>query len=331
MSQTPNTITILALGSVLAACGGAPTRELTAPDNEPGLTEAAALLAPNTWATKRSTLTARAQAQGGTIDSIIYVVGGISSAVPRRTVEGYNVRANTWSTRAPLPNARTALNGASAIDGRLYVTGGRNSSFALTKTVYAYNPATNSWLRRADMPQTGCCGAQGVIAGQLYVYTFRAGASPGHQFFRYNPATNTWVTRAAPPTRHANPAAGVIGGRFYLAGGTSNGTAATRPLHVYNPATNSWTTRAPMSQPQARATSAVISQKLFVAGGVDSFGATQDTLRVYDPVANTWTRKARMPTKRADPAGAAANGLLYVIGGITSSGDTTRRVEAYTP
>lgn len=318
---------LFGLGSITPACDSNPHRDFTGPNSTAEKLDPELRLA-NTWAAKRPTPAARLSMQAGTIDSFIYVVGGVGNSVTTRRVERYNVLRNLWSSGTALPSARAGLNGASSINRRLYVTGGLNSSGTPTRTLYVLDPATGSWLRRADMPQAGCCGGQGVIGGQLYVYTVRG--STAHGFFRYNPANNQWVTRALPPSRHAGPAAGAIGGKFYLAGGTRNGFTANVALHVYDPATNSWSTRAPLPMGQARMASAVIGGKLYAAGGVNA-GQTMDTLRVFDPATNAWTKKAPMPTERTDPAGAAANGLFFVIGGVTSIGDTTTKVEAYTP
>lgn len=318
-------------GTLLLAGCDAAGRELTEPNGgRLRLEQAAQLAVSNTWATKRSTPTARMAAQAGTIDSFIYLVGGVVASVASRKVEFYNVLSNTWASGTPLPSARLVLNGASVINRRLYVAGGLNTLGAPTKTLYVYDPDLLVWTRRADMPVGGCCGVQGVIGGELYVYTPRTSGATGDRFFRYNPESNTWVTRASPPSRHISPAAGVIAGKFYLAGGTLGGDTANLALHVYNPATNSWTSRARLPMGVARMASTVIGNKLLVAGGIN-FGITMDTLRVYDPAVNRWTKKKAMPTERSDMPGALANGRFFVIGGITSTGDTTKTVEAYTP
>jgi hypothetical protein len=92
---------LLRLCAAGAARNGVPTRDLTAPDPEALGLEVAVQFAPNTWTTKRSTLTARTNAQAGTIDSFTYVVGGTAASVPRRRLESYSVLRNTWSE--PLP------------------------------------------------------------------------------------------------------------------------------------------------------------------------------------------------------------------------------------
>jgi N-acetylneuraminic acid mutarotase len=333
MFQKKNTAILLGLCSALAACDGAPTRELMAPE-APGAgtldAQSVSLLAPsNTWVAKRPIPSARFGPKAGTLNNIIYVVGGRTpTGVPLSRVDAYNVATNTWSVRQPLPDARFDLNGVSVIGGRLYVTGGSRGnpgSFVSTKTLYVYDPGTNTWVQKANMPQVGGCGAQGVIAGLLYVYI---GCGTGQsQLYRYNPATNTWITLAPSRALHQFGVGEVIGGKFYLAGGFRESAR----LEVYNPATNTWTTRAPMPEPRSHMAGGVISGKLYVAGGLGSGGTTREaTLRVYSPGTNTWTTKAPLPTPRHYAAGAAAGGLFFVIGGVENSG-VTSKVQAYTP
>jgi N-acetylneuraminic acid mutarotase len=335
-----NAAILFGVCAALAACDGAPRRDLTAPDSEAGPLDAqsVSLLAPNTWAGKAS-LPGDRPRQGRTglrassLDNFIYVFGGRTPAGRSTRVDAYNITTNSWSPRAPLPSARANLNGASTINRLIYVTGGQanGSSFPLTRTLYVYNPATDNWVQKADMPQAGGCGAQGVIGGLLYVYVGCTNVQ-SHHLFRYNPATNIWVTRAAPPTRHSIPAAaGVISGRFYLAGGATGGVPNNRTLDVYNPVTNTWTTRAPMPGAQGVSATGVIGGRLFAAGGVDAMFLPIGTLRVYNPVTNIWTTRAPMPAPRFDAAGTPAAGLLFVIGGSGANGSFSGRNEAYTP
>ncbi len=97
------------------------------------------------------------QVKAGLLNDIVYVVGGRVSVTgdARALVQAYNVSTNSWSLRKSLPSPRRAINGVSAINGKLYVTGGFNSSSALTRTLYVYTPGTNSWVKRADMPHVG--------------------------------------------------------------------------------------------------------------------------------------------------------------------------------
>ena len=331
MFHKKNAATLFGLCAALAACEGVPSRELMAPEDPGGGTpdaQSVSLLAPsNTWVATRSMPRARDSHRAGTLNDIIYVVGGRdSNEVPLSSVHAYDVATNTWSVRQSLPRARWDLNGVSVIAGRLYVTGGHNSTGLLTKTLYVYNPGQNLWVQKADMPEVGACGAQGVISGLLYVYVGCSATGIG-RLFRYNPAINTWMTLAPPPTdEHFYGVGGVIGGKFYLAGGGFD----LDKLEVYNPATNTWRSRTPMPSPAIDMAGAVLDGKLFVAGGRGLNSTILATLRVYSPATNKWTIKAPMPAPRYATAGAAAGGLFFVLGGI-ENGAATRKVRAYTP
>lgn len=340
MIHIKSAVMLFGLLSALGACDDTPTRDLTAPDPE-----AAALTVSNTWSTRRSGfLPARADMKAGTIHNIIYLVGGDTRHAGSRAlvnVEAYNVATNTWSRRRQLPDGRSAIHGASAIGGKLYVSGGLKilppGSFRETRTLFVYNPVTNTWVRKADMPAAGFDGAQGVIGGRLYVYVGNDFFTSGDHFFRYNPATNTWVTLPRPPVQHASGMGGVINGKFYLVGGFGFFSDANATLNVYDPATNTWTTKASMTEPRLHLAGGVIKGKLYVAGG-STIGKTggftvRATLEVYNPATDRWTRKRSMPTARSSAAGAVASGRLFVIGGDLgpAGGPQTTKVEAYTP
>ena len=315
MSHRRNTAICLGFCALLAACDSAqPT------DPSPsGLSPAASADLPtlaNSWMAKRTLSPDRQVMAAGTINGIIYVVGGrhidwntfIVRLLAR--VDAYNVATNTWSRVASMPGPREEPNGASMINGKLYVTGGRGSAltpegfFKPTKTLFVYDPRSNTWTRKRDMPQVGCGGVQGVINGMLYVYmpsvrwcdTFGSGGTVV-RFYRYNPATDTWVSRAIPPS--GSGSGGVINGKFYLAGPDSR-------LHVYDPMSNTWTTRASMPESRDGMAAAVLNGKLYLVGG---FNASSEfplrTLEVYNPQTNRWMLQAgRAPPgqrEQADP------------------------------
>lgn len=328
--RTLNWVTLWGAGLLVGGC-----RDAAAPEPESIRSDAIApvsdnanlTLLSNVWATRQAMLYGRTRMPAAALNGIIYGVGGEvrnsnDDLVATTTLQTYNVGTNTWSTRRSLPTAKFGRNGASVINGRIYVTGGY-----IDKTVFAYDPATNTWTQKRDMPGVGGYGAQGVINGRLYVLT-------GSKFYRYNPATNLWVARATPPLwwSHSSPASGVIGGKFYVAGGQDVFEGfPTTDVEAYDPATNTWQHKAPIPGPLYSAASAVINGKLYVAGGIGSKGTEVRGLRVYDPATDQWTTKLQMPTARNDAAGSAASGKFFVLGGSNASSYNLRTVEAYTP
>ena len=318
------------LGLAAACTNG---RELTSPEDglgSSGPLSADLLAASNSWTWKRFMAAARHDAVAATIGNTIYVFGGNNpSNTATTTVQAYNVSTNTWALRKPLPAPRAWLNGASVINGKIYVTGGYGHN-----TLFVYSPQTNTWTRKANMPEATAYGAQGVINGILYVY---AHAIRTNRFWRYNPATDKWTSASRPVYGHAGGAAGVIGGRFYLAGGEDLALGQAEPytgvLEMYNPATNTWTTKASMPNARSFVASAVLDQKLFVAGGNQGGhpGSPVKYFNVYDPATNSWATRAPLPLARSHAAGAAANGQFFVMGGRFEDGTTRAKVDAYTP
>jgi N-acetylneuraminic acid mutarotase len=323
---------LLGLCIVLAACDNTSTRNPTGP----GLSEAEGTELQglsDRWSAKHSLSPNRNDMVAGAINGIIYVVGGVHTdwvTAPFRSyqlsrVDAYNTATNAWSRVASLPGPRFQANGASVINGRLYVTGGNRfgptASYIPTKTLFVYDPGTNSWGRKADMPQPGCNGVQGVIAGKLYVYMPSIQACDGFssstvvRFYRYNPATDTWVSRALPPAHLSFPAGGVIDGKFYIVASTSSSLRPS-PLYVYEPVSNTWQEKASMSQSRASMVGAVLNGRLYMVGGNDvGSEQPQPRLEVYNPMTNSWAIKTALRFGTTDGAAVGAAGKVYYITG----------------
>jgi N-acetylneuraminic acid mutarotase len=326
MSQLRTCLILAGIGSALAACSDIasdPTEPTIPPATTEGVNELSAQAVSNTWMTRRSLMPWRMQMAAGTINGIVYVVGGrdrSGNALSR--VDAYRVATNTWSQVASLPSARANPDGATMINGKLYVSGGTNRAGGATRTLFVYDPGMDRWTRKADIPAPSCGGDQGMIGGMLYVYTgCYASDNAGAVFFRYNPKNDTWMRRAAPPNDHKDGAGAVVNGRFHLVSGFQPGCGATRcdalhsELDVYNPATNSWMTRQPIPRSTSGASAAMLNGKLHVTAGT-SFGEPSDLHRVYDPASNTWMMRARLPSQHSHGAAAMAGGRLFYVAGF---------------
>jgi subtilisin family serine protease/N-acetylneuraminic acid mutarotase len=282
------------------------------------------------WISRASLLAARSVQALGQVNGRLYALGGRSNGSLLRSIEEYNPTLDRWSSKAPMPAARSDGSGTAAINGVLYLAGGMNGSGIVTKTLYAYSVAANSWSTKAPLPTPSGCGGTGVISGQLYVLTgcsTRTGSNG--LLHRYTPSTNAWAARTAAPAAHRYPAVGVIGGKLYVAGGKNVSGQPTATLHVYTPGTNSWVTKTAMPSARFGAAGQVINGKLYVIGGTGPAGALATTL-VYDPVANSWSTKAPMPTPRSHLAVQTVGGLLFAVGGRSAAGDL-RTVERFSP
>jgi N-acetylneuraminic acid mutarotase len=103
--------------------------------------------ATNTWTTKASMPTARAELGVGVVNGILYAVDGAYNpgiygvTYVVATVEAYDPATNTWTTKASDPTARYGP-GVDAINGRLYAAGGFQYTGGGTyfNTVDVYHP-----------------------------------------------------------------------------------------------------------------------------------------------------------------------------------------------
>jgi N-acetylneuraminic acid mutarotase len=319
MARIRQASTILILCTALNACDDSPTTNSTAPVPAE-LSEAGLQSVSNTWTAKRSVSPNRTGMVAAAVNGRIYLAGGehtdwttMRANVIAR-VDAYDVASNSWSRVASMPGGRYIANGASVINGRIYVSGGLSGVVTMgawtpTKTLFVYDIASNSWSRKADLPTAGSFGVQGVIGGRLYVYMPPPASGSPARFYRYDPATNKWVTRAAPPGAVQAGMGGVINGKFYLA-------AQRARLQVYDPSSNTWAFRASMAQERGGAIPAVLSGKLYLIGGTE-FGAefTRPFLQVYDAGTNTWAIKTPLEFGVADGAAAGAGGKVFYIAG----------------
>lgn len=341
----PSLLTLGTLG--LAACGEDPTQPNTAAEPSPGAPEFA-LVPTNTWRGRADmwgvdrSRYAAVNTTNALGQTIVYVIGGLSLyGNPLGTVMAYNVYTNSWTVKAPLPVPLYATNGAGAINGKLYISGGcmfptciRNG---YSPRLYMYDPATNAWTLKSPMPDGGYGGVTGVLGGKLYVLTTciegdapyfydcdqLRSDSTGSRLARYDPATNRW-TRLRQADATYNMGA-FIGGKFYVARATRStfGPAIPGGLAVYDPATNRWTRKA--NPPGLMGSAAVeVRNKLYVVGASvrinpDETFDTLLTTRVYDPTTNAWSTKAPIPSPRLGVVARRVylNGqtLIEVVGG----------------
>jgi N-acetylneuraminic acid mutarotase len=203
----------------------------------------------DTWTTLMSMTNARAGAAAAVIDDSIFVIGGrqstggpCSGGPYLNSVEKYNIDTNTWSTVAPLLNARSDL-AAVPHGGKIFVFGGCTgtaSAPSVTNEVDIYNPQTNTWTTGlASMPT----GRASLVAGHSGDQVFAiGGTTDGVSVLNVNEVydipSNTWTTNTATvPTARQEAGVHSHGGRIYVVGGSTAafGTSSTAANEVFKP------------------------------------------------------------------------------------------------
>jgi N-acetylneuraminic acid mutarotase len=131
----------------------------------------------NSWTTLKPMTLPRNHHDVADLDGKLYVIGGAvrscfpggwSSSVSMNEV--YDIATDTWSTRAPMPTARSGV-GAAVVDDKIYVIGGEgwvDELGGVFRTNEAYDPKSNSWIENAPMPTARRGFAKGVLDGKLY-------------------------------------------------------------------------------------------------------------------------------------------------------------------
>jgi N-acetylneuraminic acid mutarotase len=189
----------------------------------------------------------------------LYVIGGEISntgianvGIYLDTVYAYDPVTATWTQKSSMPTARSA-GAADAIDGKIYVAGGRpphGNDFA------SYDPATDTWTALPDLPTQRNHLAAAALGGRLFVAGGRFGGGVGSEMTDivevYDPATGAW-SRAASMIA---PRAGINGiaarGCFYVFGGEGNDDDPRGVFdrnEVYDPRSDSWQSLEPIPTP----------------------------------------------------------------------------------
>ena len=224
---------------------------------------------------------------------------------------------DSWTTKAPMPTARSQL-GVAVVNGKIYAIGGANNSASGPNVLNVneeYDPAKNVWTTKTPMPTAR--HSFGIAVCQNKIYCIGGSVNGPHLTVNevYDPATDTWETKASMPTARAGLSANTVNGKIYLMGGEPANTTN----EAYDPVTDSWSTKAQVPEGVNYVPSAVVENKIYLFGSLSSPSLNQ----IYDPATDTWAVGAAVPEGIAEGAAAATSGVnapvrIYVMGGVTS-------------
>ena len=278
--------------------------------------------AEDSWTTKASMPTARAQLGVAIVNGKIYAIGGENNSATGPNVlninEAYDPATNTWTTKKPMPTARHSF-GIAVYQNKIYCIGGSINGPYLAVTE-VYDPATDSWETKTSMPTARAALTANTVNGKIYLM----GGNPGNITNEaYDPATDSWSTKAQLPVDTVYSESAVAYEKIYLFGGLFNRSST----QIYDPETNTWAFGA--SIPTGVAEGAAVATigvnapvRIYVMGGDTTyvrngvtFGNVTDLNQVYDPESNIWSTGALLPTELHFFGLAAVNDTLYAIGG----------------
>jgi N-acetylneuraminic acid mutarotase len=301
----------------------------------------------NAWSYAAPMPGPRRRLAGAYANGAIFITGGLSGDLNPQTVENqtwaYDIAANTWSTRAPMPIGR-AGHTVEMISGHLFVIAGHDNTFSYVAPVHDYDTAANTWSTRAALPTPREWPGSGVVNGRIWVFGGGWPYNPTAITEIFDPAANAWSAgpiQTVPRSIQGGAAAGPV--LVSVAG--YDAVSAYDTTEIYNTAQPpceptpaptrvptdtpapptatcepapppAWYVAAPLPRDVSRP--ALASDGLFVysAGGFNSAvrDAIDQFLR-YDPVTNHWEPLAPMLHYAYSASAIHVNGKLYVFGG----------------
>jgi hypothetical protein len=268
--------------------------------------------------------------------ALVLVFLTASSAILVIPVSGTTAE-NTWTTKAPMHQARCGL-GVIAIEGKVYAIGGTTSADSFIENVMGtteqYDPTTDVWIYKASMPTQRAFFAITSYQNKIYCIGGAVGMNlldersgfysiiDSNKVEVYDTLKDTWATKAPMPTSGGiDISAQEINGKIYVTGNTY--------MLVYDPINDSWINTG--SKPMPRY-SAVVDNKIIATNVHDvllpptspyyggSYPAQQVT--IYDPEKNNLTQGKDGPvgiggTAVGSTTGEKAPERVYVLG-VTS-------------
>jgi N-acetylneuraminic acid mutarotase len=268
------------------------------------------------------------------LDGRLYVAGGFGElrGVILDELVAYDPTANAWTTLAPLPEPRhhAAL---TALEGRLFLTGGGVEGFAPRANTWVYDPAVNAWTALAPMPEPRRAHAAVAIGGRLFVV---GGVVPGRTLqaptWAYDPSSGEWRDdRAAIPTYREHLAAVATEDALIAIGG--RGTRSVDSVERYDPATDRWTPLPALPTARGGLTAAVLGGEIHVVGGenIDPPKVYREH-EVFDVGAGTWSIGTPLDRGRHGLGSGVIEGRLYVAaGGPNPDLSTSDRLDVFAP
>ena len=201
---------------------------------------------------------------------------GVAVACASGSVEEYDVAANTWTQKSPMPIALQSSSTTQLEDGRILVAGGSNN-FGSVDAAQIYDPATNTWSKTTSSMNesryyhtaTLLKSGKVLVAGGNKVLNGVATASKTAEI--YDPVTDVWSLVTPMAVIRTLPTATLLAdGRVMLAGGTDTGAAnPADSVEIYDPRRNTWTFACKLTGPRYAHNATLLADgvRILISGG----------------------------------------------------------------
>jgi hypothetical protein len=306
-----------------------------------------------------ATLLSGSAAECGTNCGKVLVVGGVgSSGVPLASAELYDPGSNSWTTAAPLTNARADHTANLLGDGTVLVAGGRAASGARMGTAEIYNPATNSWKATStpmDEPSYdhtatllssnpaesgiddvgkvlvagGCCNASNgsLFGSELYSPATKSWSATGFGFLNSHRSHTATLLSGSGPAHSRCGMVLVVGGR----GGASPVDNNAVTPEIYEPRSQRWVAAGDQQVRRRVHTATLLTDgNVLIAGGTSTSSPALDAAELYDPVTGLFSQTGKLGKARtAHAAARLPDGKVLAAGGLAADGTALTSAELY--
>lgn len=257
------------------------------------------------------------------VNDKIYIIGGFSGDGPVSSVDQYDPVTDTWTSRAPMREARWA-HSADVVDGKIYVMGGcLTASGDASTSMEVYDPVTDVWQPLGNMPTARLGFGSCVIEGKIYVTGGRT-ADPGGDYLDivqvYDPSANSWETLSPMPGEKGYHSSSARDNYIYVIGGTRSGSngAGEDLVYKYDVSTDSWTVTTPLTQGRWSLSTCTADNLIICIGGyIGPTDSGQITVEIITNAGDQIIDGPPIINKGAAFSTCFHKGKIYVFGGTT--------------
>ena len=221
----------------------------------------------------------------------LYVLGGESSD----PMCSFNPKENNWIVTAFSEVATRLHCSVTALNEKLYVTGGENWLTHVAK----YDPSLDEWKVVTPM-KTGRASHCSVATGNLIYVLGGCDSNDCHNTMEcFDPSSNQWTDRPSMSIKRKFAGAAVYSGKIFVVGGYSDMgfKILEASCEMFDPVLDQWSLVSSPVVPRAACAMVRFDDHLYLFGGEVYAETNLDSVERYDVKTDKWELFSTMPEK----------------------------------